>query len=770
MLKKLTYKINLSVKLIIGYLLVGTIPFAVLAFIALNNSEDTLLQESFSRLTSIREMKAAQIEDYFGSIRKQMLTLSKNEATIEAMKQFSVSFSRVREDNSVFSTSQMRESVLNFYNREFAGEYANKNSGSNIDIQGLVNQLDDDSIALQYYYISNNRNPLGNKHQLQSASDLSTYSRVHAKYHPSIKAFLEEFGFYDIFLVDHKTGDIVYSVYKEVDYSTSLIDGPYSNTNFGQVFKEASAASDPDFVKLVDFEPYLPSYRAPASFIASPIFDGSQKVGVLVFQMPVDVLNNIMTNQKKWQQMGLGQGGETYLVGSDFTMRSQSRDFLENSDSYFNIITAQGVPAERIARIKGKETTILFQNVKTQGTSAAINGKSEVAMFKNYLGTDVISAYRPLKIKDMNWAIMSELPQSEAFTNLRSLEWMIAISFILGVIGIAVAALLSAKAVARPIMGIIDRLHDGSRQVTAAANQVASGSESLANDTTEQAAALEETAASIEEVSAMAKKNSNNAIHASEISSTVHSLSTEGVSSMERMSRAINAIKTAADETSAIIKTIDDIAFQTNLLALNAAVEAARAGDAGKGFAVVAEEVRNLAQRSADAAKETAEKIRRSKELADEGVQVSGEVERSLKEIRESSVKAADLVKEISSASGEQNIGIDSVTRSISELDKSTQNNAASAEESAATGTDLLNQAKNLDTVIDNLAALIYGKKEDPDVYYHDQNAELAAGAALGSAGFQLNSDPNDIGGFDSSQFNMNESIVSLEDNDFQSF
>ena len=154
---------------------------------------------------------------------------------------------------------------------------------------------------------------------LDNASDFSAYSKRHAEIHPIVRSYLEKFGYYDIFLVDHQTGHIVYSVFKELDFATSLKDGPYSNTNFARVFKKAARASQKDFVVLEDYEEYTPSYEAPASFIASPIFNGDKKVGVAIFQMPLDRINKLMT-----QREGLGQTEETYLIGPDKLMRSDS--------------------------------------------------------------------------------------------------------------------------------------------------------------------------------------------------------------------------------------------------------------------------------------------------------------------------------------------------------------------------------------------------------------------------------------------------------------
>jgi methyl-accepting chemotaxis protein len=243
---------------------------------------------------------------------------------------------------------------------------------------------------------------------------------------------------------------------------------------------------------------------------------------------------------------------------------------------------------------------------------------------------------------------------------------------------------------------------------------VASSSQSLAQGATEQAASLQESAASLEEISSASKHNSDNAREAQALTDGVRGSSEESVRLMSEMKTAIGAIKGAADQTEQILKTIDEIAFQTNLLALNAAVEAARAGDAGKGFAVVAEEVRSLAQRSAQAARDTAEKIRHSRDLANNGVSVTEGVAASLENIRQNAVKASELVREIAAASKEQTTGIGEVNKAVAELDKVTQQNSASAEESSAASEELTAQAATIDQVLEGLSAIVYGAGSAP--------------------------------------------------------
>jgi methyl-accepting chemotaxis protein len=256
-------------------------------------------------------------------------------------------------------------------------------------------------------------------------------------------------------------------------------------------------------------------------------------------------------------------------------------------------------------------------------------------------------------------------------------------------LGLCLAAALAVAwitiaAIKKALTRIAGSLDNGSAQVAAASSQVSSSSQSLAQGATEQASSLEETSSSLEEMSSMTKRNSDTAQHAND--------------SMKRMTSAIGEIEKSATETARIVKVIDEIAFQTNLLALNAAVEAARAGEAGKGFAVVAEEVRNLAMRSAEAAKNTSALIEQSVGSARNGVKIAGEV--------------AKVLDEIASASAEQAQGISQVNTAVQQMDKVTQSNAAGAEESAAASEELSSQAEQLKSIVSELMSLVVGSAE----------------------------------------------------------
>ncbi len=294
-----------------------------------------------------------------------------------------------------------------------------------------------------------------------------------------------------------------------------------------------------------------------------------------------------------------------------------------------------------------------------------------------------------------------------AFSQVRRAFLLIVGALVLfSMLGVTSGVITSSR-LSKVLENVTATLGRASAQLTSASSQVASSSQSMAEGATEQAGSLEETAASLEEMASMTRQNAENARQANTFMDEEKVIVGRGSEAMGDMSSAIDKIKQSSDETAKIIKTIDEIAFQTNLLALNAAVEAARAGDAGKGFAVVAEEVRNLAQRSAEAARSTAELIQQSQANADNGVQVTTEMGSTLDAIQESAGKVAALVGEITSASDEQAQGIEQLNTAVAQMDHVTQSNAANSEEAAAASEELSAQANELNDMVETLASVV---------------------------------------------------------------
>ena len=280
----------------------------------------------------------------------------------------------------------------------------------------------------------------------------------------------------------------------------------------------------------------------------------------------------------------------------------------------------------------------------------------------------------------------------------------------LGGLALAVGVLLAwfiARGIGRALRSLAQQMRLGAEQVASASGQVASASQNLAQGASEQASSLEETSASLEEVAAMVRTNAAAASEANDLVNASQNTVAQAVESMASLRQAMDRIEQASQQTAAIIKTIDEIAFQTNLLALNAAVEAARAGEAGAGFAVVAEEVRNLAMRAAEAAKNTQDILASNLSNIRQGGQLVAATDEAFNGVANSTQTVANLVARIAAASHEQNQGIAQINSAMQEMDRVTQTNASGAEESAAAAEELSAQARTLHETVDFLRQLV---------------------------------------------------------------
>ncbi|TNG01098.1 MAG: PAS domain S-box protein, partial [Gammaproteobacteria bacterium] len=443
---------NLKIKTKILFVTVAITITVIVISVAVSyySTRDALEQEAFNKLTAVREMKAQQIEDYFGQISSQILSLSRSQDTIMAMQGFRSAINQLESGEDLDSTNHA--DLINYYDVVFEDLFV-QNSGEQLTQESLHELVPADGISkqLQTTYIVENSFEAGKKNELLTGGDGSNYSREHKEFHPFFNDYLKRFGYYDIFLIDSEDGRIVYSVFKEMDFATSLLTGPYKDTNLAQAFNVARQAGDPDFVGLVDFEPYIPSYNAPAAFIATPVFDNDKMIGVLAFQMPVDRINNIMTSHQAWKAVGLGDSGETYLVGNDKRLRNQSRFLIEDRENYLDMARSAGIPSETLARIMNLNNSVGLQEVDTIGTRAALAGKTDTLMFPDYRGVSVLSSFKPLKLGGLDWAIMSEVDEAEAFGQFDALrDSMVMLASVLIAITIYLAYFLSLS-LTRPL-------------------------------------------------------------------------------------------------------------------------------------------------------------------------------------------------------------------------------------------------------------------------------------------------------------------------------
>lgn len=578
---------------------------------------------------------------------------------------------------------------------------------------------------------------------LSSEKNLTkSYQEIYEEINSYLSNFIDLYGYYDVFLICQPHGHVMYTWAKESDLGANLSSGKLKDSHLAKLWSEVRLSNEPI---LSDMEPYAPSDGAPAMFLGAPIIRDGKRLGVMVFQIPHKHINEIMQ-----VRTGMGDSGDSYLVGEDKQMRSDSYQYAESHNVESSI----------------ESGNIEKHGVDTIASREALNGVDSLKVIKNFKGVEVLSCYGPVKVGDMGWALIAEVSKQEVDITRNTIiisALLIALVVIILLITVGIlfsnslgrplrrisviagniaqgdldqsidirrqdeiggladsfSAMISSIRLKSEILGkvsqgdltadfeatsdkdslgislnqmkgalqkIIIRIDSATEQLTNGTEQISTSSQGLSQGANQQAASVEEISSAIEEMAATIQQNADNAAQTEKIA---RNSANEAETSGMSVIKTVEAMKQIAEK----INIIQEIARQTNMLSLNASIEAARAGEHGRGFAVVASAVQKLAERSQEAAEEIGT-------LSIDSVTIAEEAGELLKNLVPNIKKTAELVAEINAASNEQNNSTQQINQSIQQLNSVVQQNAASSEELASTSEQLTSQAIQLKSTI----------------------------------------------------------------------
>lgn len=396
--------LRLRTQLALVVALAGGVPLAVSGVTAHQASEQALTDAAMSRVEAIRAARQFQIEEAFRTVAAQAAALAEDTMVVDGAVALTSSFHQLANSVSAQEKAAATSALNAFYARDVAPRL--QKNGVTIDIARHI-PVNDDSLVAQARYIADNPQPLGKKHLLDRAGT-TAYDDVHARLHPLLRAYLERFGYYDLFIIDPRTDVVVYTVFKETDFGKHL-DTQATNDGLVRAYRQALRAPK-DQTSFEDFAPYEPSYNDAAAFVSVPVYRDGAVIAVLALQLPVDRINAIVN-----EPVGLGETGRAFLVGADHRMRTQDRHTSER--------------------------TIFVRRVDNDAVTAATAGGTGVGRYQSIADT-VVGSWSPVRIPGLSWSIVVEIDDHEALASVRAMSrllWLLLLASVLLLVAIGVS-------------------------------------------------------------------------------------------------------------------------------------------------------------------------------------------------------------------------------------------------------------------------------------------------------------------------------------------
>jgi len=456
---------SLSIKslLLLMLLAVSIGSNVVVGIIGYVNGTESLRDAAFDRLIEVRDARAREVTALFQSVENSLLLAGRDSAVVDAELAFAAAArdldAAASDDGADVLTAEQQTELEAYFTDDFGPKLVEA-TGQDADASSFVPASPAAQYLLYHYLVRGGDDPAS----VHDAGDGSAWSAAHARYHDYLVRMATLLQFDDLLLIDGD-GRIVYSVHKGVDLGGDLAEGPYSFTRLASAYDEAMSGNLLDTAVFSDFARYAPALDAPVSWVVVPLAGDKEIVGALAVQLPVDRINEVMTGGGSWQDSGLGRSGEAYLVGDDAdqTMRSQSRDLVEDPAAYARLAVDHGLSQQDADAAVATGQTLLLQDVKTDAADLGLEGRRGTTTSTNYLGRSTIAAYAPFSYQSLHWAIVAEIDADEALAPVNDFTKRLAISSAIIVAIVSLISVIIAGIAVRPLR----RLRDAARRIAA---------------------------------------------------------------------------------------------------------------------------------------------------------------------------------------------------------------------------------------------------------------------------------------------------------------
>ena len=436
-------------------LITSVLSAAVVGYIGYSSGRHSLQASVFDRMTQIRQSQTRQLQSMFSDLTDSLIVYSRGWTASEAMDAFIGGFNQL--SNAPIDPMQ-QQSIVDYYNDVFA-KVEDAQTGHAVDVNALL-PTSNAQRYLQAHYTAPFADPNAAVKN-DDARDGSAWSAANARFNDFFREIVTRYGFEDALLIDPQ-GNIVYSAYKGVDLGSNILTGPYRGGLLADAYMKAMSSNDVDYVGVTDFGDYQPADE-PTAWMVSPVGSDSRISGVLALQFPISKINRLMTMDKRWEESGMGKTGETFIVGPDDLMRSDSRLFVEDPKRFVNDVVKAGTPPDVAQDAIRQKTTTLVQPVATEATRLAQQGQRGTLITRDYLGHETLQAYAPVDIPGLHWTVVATIDTSEAFAPVATFTRKLVLSTTVIIFVVCLAAMLLARLFVRPIR----RLEAGAQRISA---------------------------------------------------------------------------------------------------------------------------------------------------------------------------------------------------------------------------------------------------------------------------------------------------------------